>query len=240
VPIKEFKEGWDLVTCTRRGFIKRTDLTAYANIRVTGIIGVSIEEGDELLAANVADPSKEVIIGTRNGMSIRFSLGEVRQVGRDSRGVKGIELREGDAVVGISIIEDAETQKVLTVCANGYGKRSLVSEHRPQGRGGLGIIAIDASERNGAVVDLTLVRDGDHLMVVTDRGQIIRTFVDQIRVAGRNTQGVRIIEVREGEKVVALERIHRVPGDEGAGESEMPPKPPSEPPSEPPESEPKA
>jgi DNA gyrase subunit A len=223
VPVKEFKEGWDLVTCTRRGLVKRTDLTAYANIRQTGIIGVAIEEDDELLAAVVADPSREVLIGTRKGMSIRFPLAEVRQVGRDSRGVKAIELREGDAVVGMSVIEDGENQQVLAVCANGYGKRTAVSEHRTQGRGGVGIIAIDASERNGDVVDLALVRDGDQIMVVTDRGQIIRTFVDQVRLAGRNTQGVRIIDVKEGEKVVAVERIERVAGVEGNGDSEAPP-----------------
>jgi DNA gyrase subunit A len=223
VPVKEFKEGWDLITCSRRGFIKRTDLTAYGNIRQTGIIAVSIEEGDSLLSAKIAQADRDVLIGTRNGMSIRFPLSEVRQVGRDSRGVKGIELREGDAVVGMSIIEDGENQQVLAVCANGYGKRTMVKEHRPQGRGGLGIIAIDASERNGEVVDLALVRDGDQIMVVTDRGQIIRTYVDQVRVAGRNTQGVRIIDTRDGEKVVASERVDRVAGDESTGESELPP-----------------
>ena len=219
VPIKEFKEGWDLVTCSRKGLIKRTDLTAYANIRQTGIIGVAIEDEDQLLAALIADPKREVLVGTKDGMSIRFPLEEVRQVGRDSRGVKAIELREGDAVVGMRVIED-ETVQVLAVCANGYGKRTVVSEHRQQGRGGTGVIAIDASDRNGAVVDLVLVRDGEQVMAVTDKGQIIRTFVDQIRVAGRNTQGVRIIDVKEGEKVVAVERIQQV---DVAGESELPP-----------------
>jgi DNA gyrase subunit A len=225
VPVKEFKEGWDLVTCTRRGFIKRTDLTAYGNIRQTGIIGVAIEDDDVLLSAKVAQAECEVLIGTHNGMSIRFPLSEVRQVGRDSRGVKAVELREGDTVVGMSVVEDAESQQVLAICANGYGKRTAVGEYRTQGRGGVGIIAIDASERNGEVVDLTLVRDGDQIMVVTDRGQIIRTFVDQVRLAGRNTQGVRIIDTRDGEKVVAVERVDRVAGEgeEGAGDSELPP-----------------
>ncbi|MEI8257401.1 MAG: DNA gyrase C-terminal beta-propeller domain-containing protein [Deltaproteobacteria bacterium] len=216
VPIKEFREGWDLVTCSLHGLIKRTDLTAYANIRQTGIIAVAIEEGDQLLAAVIADPKCEVLVGTRKGMSIRFPLEDVRQVGRDSRGVKAIELREGDAVVGMRVIDD-DTQQVFAVCANGYGKRTVVSEHRAQGRGGSGVIAIDASERNGDVVDLVLVRDGEQVMAVTDKGQIIRTFVDQIRLAGRNTQGVRIIDVKEGEKVVAVERIQQVGGE---GESE--------------------
>lgn len=230
VPIKEFKPGWDLVTCTRRGFIKRTDLTAYANIRQSGIIGVNIEEGDELLDAVVARPDCQVLVGTRKGMSIRFPLSEVRQVGRDSRGVKAIELRDDDTVVGMSVIDDPDHQQVLAVCANGYGKRTPVSEYRVQGRGGVGVIAIDASERNGAVVDLTLVRDGDQVMVVTDRGQIIRTYVNQIRLAGRNTQGVRILDVKEGEKVVAVERIERVGGDDANGEVDALPTvpPPSE------------
>jgi DNA gyrase subunit A len=222
LPVKAFTEGWDLITCTRRGLIKRTDLTAYGNIRQTGIIGVAIEDGDELLAAAVAEASCEVLIGTRAGMSIRFPLAEVRQVGRDSRGVKAVELREGDAVVGMSVIRDAETQQVLAICANGYGKRTSVGEHRAQGRGGLGIIAIDASERNGDVVDLALVRDGEQIIVVTDRGQMIRTYVDQVRLAGRNTQGVRIIDTREGEKVVAVERVEAVAGVEAAGESDRP------------------
>jgi DNA gyrase subunit A len=116
----------------------------------------------------------------------------------------------------MSVVTDPEKLQVLAVCANGYGKRTAISEHRCQGRGGLGIIAIDASDRNGDVVDLTLMTDGDQIMVVTDRGQIIRTFGSQIRLAGRNTQGVRILDVREGEKVVAVERIQAVAGIEAA------------------------
>jgi len=213
LPVKEFKEGLDLVTCSKKGLVKRTDLTAYGSIRQTGIIGVAIDEGDELLTAIVVSPEREVIIGTRKGMSIRFAASEIRQVGRDSRGVKGIELREGDAVVSLRVVEDPATQQVLAVCEKGYGKRTESSEFRSQGRGGLGIIAIDASERNGDVVDIVLVREGDQLMVVTDKGQMLRTFVSQVRLAGRNTQGVRIIDVNEGEKVVAIERVEVVTVD---------------------------
>ena len=220
VPVKEFAETLDLVTCTRRGFIKRTQLNAYGNIRQSGIIAVALEDDDALLAALVADPSHDVLVGTRTGMSIRFPLDEVRRVGRDSRGVKAIELREGDAVVQASVVDDPEHQQVLAICANGYGKRSPISEHRVQGRGGIGIIAIDASDRNGDVVDLTLVRDGDQVMVVTNRGQILRTFVDQIRLAGRNTQGVRIIETRDGEAVVAVERVQSVAGEDPAADGD--------------------
>jgi DNA gyrase subunit A len=216
LPVKEFKEGMDLITCSKNGLVKRTDLTAYGAIRQTGIIGVAIDEGDELLAAAVvASPEREIMLGTLKGMSIRFPVGEVRQVGRDSRGVKGIELREGDRVVSLRVIEDPATEQVLAVCQHGYGKRTETAEHRSQGRGGMGIIAIDASDRNGDVVDLVLVREGDQLMVVTDKGQILRTFVSQVRLAGRNTQGVRIIDVNDAEKVVAVERVEVVAELEG-------------------------
>jgi DNA gyrase subunit A len=223
--VKEFKEGLDLVTCSKKGLVKRTDLTAYSSIRQTGIIGVAIDEGDELLTAVVAAPDCEVILGTRKGMSIRFPASEIRQVGRDSRGVKGIELREGDTVVSLRMIEDPKTQQVLAVCEKGYGKRTETEEYRSQGRGGLGIIAIDASDRNGDVVDLVLVGEGDQLMVVTDKGQTLRTFVSQVRLAGRNTQGVRIIDVNDGEKVVAVERVEVVAGEvlEGAGRPSVAP-----------------
>ncbi len=214
IPVREFKEGLDLITTTQGGQVKRTDLTAYGNIRQTGIIGVAIDDDDELLTAIVAAPTQELILGTLKGMSIRFELSEVRQTGRDSRGVKGIELREGDRVVAMQVIEDPTTQQVLAVCENGYGKRTLTEEFRCQGRGGLGIIAIDASERNGNVVDLALVRENDQLMVVTDKGQILRTYISQVRLAGRNTQGVRIIDVNDGEKLVAVERVDAVTVDE--------------------------
>jgi DNA gyrase subunit A len=208
VPVKEFRDGMDLVTATAKGLVKRTELKAYANIRATGIIAVAIEEGDALLSAAVTEsPEQECLIGTAKGMSIRFAVSEIRQVGRDSRGVRGVELREGDNVVSMDIIRDVDKQEVLAVCANGYGKRTPVAEHRLQGRGGVGIIAIDASERNGDVVDLNLVTESDQLMVITDRGQIIRTRVSEVRSAGRNTQGVRIIRMDENEHVVGVEPL---------------------------------
>jgi DNA gyrase subunit A len=235
LPVKEFKEGLDLVTCSKKGLVKRTDLTAYGNIRQTGIIGVAIDEGDELLTAIVVSAEREVLIGTRKGMSIRFAASEIRQVGRDSRGVKGIELREGDAVVSLRVVDDPASQQVLAVCEKGFGKRTENGEFRSQGRGGMGIIAIDASERNGDVVDLVLVHEGDQLMVVTDKGQMLRTFVSQVRLAGRNTQGVRIIDVNEGEKVVAIERVEVVAVD-GEPRPSLAPTEPADAPAEPPAS----
>lgn len=215
VPIKEFVDGAYLLTCSREGKVKRTSLSAYSNIRQSGIIAVGVDEGDALLAARIVSEGQHVLLGTANGMSIRYDVEDVRPTGRDTRGVKGIDLREGDRVIGMDVIEDS-TQQVLTVSANGYGKRTPVDDWRQQGRAGLGIIAMDASERNGSVVKLCLVRPGDHIMVITNGGQIIRTRVDEIRETGRNAQGVRLIRLSDDEKVVDVERVaDREEGDDG-------------------------
>ncbi len=213
LPIREFVEGGCLLTCTRRGRVKRTDLGAYQNIRQSGIIGVAIGEGDELLTARIVTPGQHVLIGTSHGMSIRFPIEDVRPMGRDSRGVKGIDLREGDFVIGMDIVEDEASQQVLTVSANGYGKRTDVSEWRTQNRGGKGIIAMDTSERNGALVKLRLVSPDEQVMVITNGGQVIRTRVSEIRETGRNTQGVRVIRLGEGEQVVDVEPLEETEED---------------------------
>jgi DNA gyrase subunit A len=231
VPIKEFKEGDDLITCTRGGTVKRTSLSAYENIRASGIIGVALAPDDQLLAARVCHEDQQIIIGTARGMSIRFDASEVRRMGRDARGVRGIQLREGDAVIGMDVIQ-SDGQEVLAVSANGYGKRTPLSEFRPQGRGGIGIIAMDASERNGNVVNLSLVTPELELMAVTDAGQLIRTPVASVRVVGRNTQGVRVIRLEENERVVDVGLIAER-DEEGAGNTNPPSQmPPSMPPTE--------
>ncbi|MBW2718046.1 MAG: DNA gyrase subunit A [Deltaproteobacteria bacterium] len=230
LPIREFVEGGYLLTCTRRGRVKRTNLSAYENIRQTGIIGVAIGEGDGLLTARIVTPGQHVLIGTSRGMSIRFPVEDVRGMGRDSMGVKGVDLREGDFVIGMDIIEENSDQQVLTVSANGYGKRTKVSEWRTQNRGGKGIIGMDTSDRNGALVKLRLVSPDDQLMVITNGGQVIRTRVSEIRETGRNTQGVRVIRLREGEQVVDVEPVAEgEEGDEGEqgaeGENSKPEEP---------------
>ncbi|MFI5306552.1 MAG: DNA gyrase subunit A [Polyangiales bacterium] len=230
VPIKEFREGDDLITCTKSGTVKRTQLSAYENIRTTGIIGVALAPDDQLLAARVCNENQDIIVGTARGMSIRFHAADARRMGRDARGVRGIELREGDAVIGMAVIESDE-QQVLCVSANGYGKRTPLSEWRVQNRGGIGIIAMDASERNGAVVSLCLVTEVDELMAVTDAGQLIRTKVSEVRSAGRNTQGVRVIRLGDDERVVDVGLIAE--RDEEGHSGSMPPPtmpPPSMPP----------
>jgi len=205
-PIPSFDEGVFVVTLTRRGQIKKTELVEYKNYRESGIIGVRIDEGDELHSAAVTDGKSEILIGTRSGMAIRFSEDEVRATGRATMGVKGIDLDEGDAVVGMSVREvGSDRDRVLTVCELGFGKQTLVEEFRLQGRGGKGVIMIDASDRNGPVVGLNLVRASDQLIVITDRGQTLRTNVGEIRETGRNAQGVSIMRVSEGERIVAIE-----------------------------------
>ena len=226
LPIREFVEDGYLLTCTRRGRVKRTNLSAYENIRQTGIIGVAIGEGDGLLTARIVTPGQHVLIGTSRGMTIRFPVEDVRAMGRDSMGVKGVELREGDFVIGMDIIEEDSDQQVLTVSANGYGKRTKVAEWRTQNRGGKGIIGMDTSERNGALVKLRLVSPDDQLMVITNGGQVIRTRVSEIRETGRNTQGVRVIRLREAEQVVDVEPVAE--GEEGEeGELPEPQEPPT-------------
>ena len=211
------REDAFLLTCSRLGKVKRSALSAYANIRTSGLIAVQIEDGDELLAARLVQAEDEVLIGTSTGMSIRFKVSDVRPMGRDTRGVRGVDLRDGDYVVGMDVVEDDE-QQVLAVSANGYGKRTPITEWRLQGRGGKGIIAMVTSERNGPMVKLRLVRPGEQIMAVTNGGQVIRTHIDQIREAGRNTQGVRVIRVAEGEHVVDVEPLTEEDSDEGTDE----------------------
>jgi len=219
VPVPGIEKGKFVVTMTKKGQIKKTELDEYENYREKGIIGVKIEAGDELLAASLTDGTREFLIATKNGMSIRFPEDQVRPMGRATMGVKGIELSDDDQVVGLGVTEP-ERPFVLAVCEKGFGKRTNIEEFRTQNRGGKGIILIDASERNGPVVDVKLVKDGDQVMLMTDRGQTLRTGCAEIRETGRNAQGVKIMTVEEGEKIVALERVAE---EEGAGGESIPP-----------------
>ncbi len=220
-PVSGFNEGQFVVTLTKKGQIKKTSLPEYQNVREKGIIGVKIEDNDALLSAAVTDGARELIIATCKGMSIRFPEEQVRATGRSTMGVKGIDVDEGDEVVGLAVTE-AERNQVLTVCENGYGKRTDLEEFRLQNRGGKGVILIDASERNGPVIGIALVRDKDQLMVVTDRGQTIRVKVNEIRETGRNAQGVRIMTLGDGERVAAIERMVE---SEIIGGDSIPPEP---------------
>jgi DNA gyrase subunit A len=221
VEVPKIEEGKYVVTLTKRGIIKKTLVTEYENFRQKGIIGVKVEDGDQLLAAALTDGTRELLIATKKGQSIRFPEEQVRATGRGTVGVKAIEVAEDDEVVGMAVT-DPERQHVLAVCEKGYGKRTLLDEFRQQNRGGKGIILIDASDRNGPVVDVKLVKDTDEIMLITDKGQTIRTSVAEIRETGRNAQGVKIMSVEGDERVVAVERLAESTAEMG-GASEMPP-----------------
>jgi DNA gyrase subunit A len=194
-----------LVMATRNGIVKKTKLSAYSNPRTNGVIAINLDPNDDLIDVALTTGSNHIILGTRDGMTIRFDESQVRSMGRASRGVKGINLRGGDAVVGMVIVE--EKAALFTVCENGYGKRTGLENYRPQSRGGVGLKNIKTSSRNGKVVALQAVQSKDDLMMITANGMIIRTGLDEIRSIGRNTQGVRLIKLKPGDKLVAAEKI---------------------------------
>jgi DNA gyrase subunit A len=194
-----------LVMATRNGIVKKTKLSAYSNPRTTGVIAINLDPNDDLIDVALTTGTDHIILGTRDGMTIRFDENQVRSMGRASRGVKGISLRSGDAVVGMVIVE--EKASLFTVCENGYGKRTGLENYRPQSRGGIGLKNIKTSARNGKVVALQAVQSKDDLMMITANGMIIRTGLDEIRSIGRNTQGVRLIKLKADDKLVAAEKI---------------------------------
>lgn len=202
LPVREFEEERFVVFATRKGLVKKTELMAYANPRRDGIIAIALEEDDEVIGVRLTDGKQELLLSTKNGQAIRFPEAEVRPTGRGTYGVKGITLDEGDAVVSLEVLSQGAT--LLTVSSGGYGKRSQVDEYRVQSRGGKGIITMRISERTGDVIGVRQVTDADHLMLVTDTGRIIRLRMAELRVIGRNTQGVKLLDIKPGERVVSL------------------------------------
>jgi len=194
----------------------------YQNYRASGIIGVKIGEDDQLVTASVTDGTQNFLVATKDGKCIRFDEQQVRAMGRNTAGVKAIELEETDAVVGMTTT-DPERNLVLAVCQRGYGKRTSLEEFRVQHRGGKGIILIDCSERNGPVVGIALVKTGDEMVLITDRGQTIRTSVNDIRETGRNAQGVKLMNVDDDERIVAVEIVGERSDEEGQDDSEEAP-----------------
>jgi DNA gyrase subunit A len=203
--VQQFPEQDDqrfIVMGTRKGTIKKTDLSEFSNPRSAGIIAIQVDDDDRLIAVEETDGSKQLMLGSRNGMAIRFSEADARPMGRSAYGVRGMQLREGDEVVGMSVIDD--NSFVLTVCENGYGKRTEAVEYRTQTRGGIGLKDIQTSRRNGPVVALTCVTDRHEVFLVTEQGQIIRMRAADLRPIGRDTQGVRLMDLAEGDRVVSL------------------------------------
>ncbi len=220
-PVDKVEAGKYVTTITRGGQIKKTELVEYENFRDKGIIGVRIADDDQLFTAIVTDGTAEFFVATKTGISIRFDEEQVRATGRATAGVKAIDLDEGDAVVGLART-DAERKFVLAVCERGYGKRTPIEEFRIQNRGGKGIILIDASDRNGPVVGIAMVKPEDEVMIITDRGQTIRTPIEGIRETGRNAQGVKVMRIEDDERVVAIEPINEGQNDEESAEEGAP------------------
>jgi DNA gyrase subunit A len=204
-PVKEFPEDLHVFMATRSGRVKKTPLSAFANPKSRGIIAIGIGEEDALIAAAVIGPKDEVVLATHDGLAIRFAESEVRPMGRTAAGVKGVELRKGDHVVGMAVVEADGT--LLTVTEKGYGKRTALDQYRLQSRGGKGIINIKTTSRNGPVVGVRFVGEEDEVMVVTGQGMILRLKVEGIGVHGRATQGVRLIDLDEGDEVVAVAKL---------------------------------
>ena len=210
--VREFETGKFIVMGTRRGVIKKTELTAFSNPRVGGIIAMGVEDGDSVIDVQVSDGTREIFIGTRDGMSIRFAETDVRSMGRAAYGVRGISLRDDDAVVAMEVLSAGGT--ILTVTERGYGKRTELDEYRLQTRGGIGIINIQTSDRNGKVVGISEVTGSEELMLITQQGKILRMASKDIRTIGRATQGVRLIDIAGDDRAVSIARLAEEDDDE--------------------------
>jgi len=224
LPVREFQEGRYVLFATRRGLVKKTDLMQYASPRPSGIIAIALEEGDEVIGVRLTDGSREAILSTRDGQAIRFKEDEARPMGRDTYGVRGMKLDAGDEVVSLDLVEPGAT--LLAVSENGYGKRTEMEEYRLTRRGGKGIITMKTTDKTGRVIGVRMVTDDDQIMLVTSGGKVIRLRVNEIRVIGRNTQGVRLIGLEEGERVASVARLAE---REDEGEVKDEPVPPVDP-----------
>jgi DNA gyrase subunit A len=218
--VKGFEENY-VMFATAKGVVKKTPLGAFSNPRSSGIIAIGLDPDDELLGVAQTSGEDQVVLGSREGMAIRFQEAKVRAMGRTARGVRGMDLRGDDRVVDMAVISGGAS--LLTVCENGYGKRTDIDEYRLTNRGGKGVINIKATARNGRVVALKAVGDEDDLMMITANGIMIRMGLQAIREIGRATQGVRLIRVDEGDRVVAVTRVAREEQEEqGEGGEPVP------------------
>jgi DNA gyrase subunit A len=203
--VKKFEEGKNVLLITEKGVVKKTSLMAYSKPRQGGIIGLTVDKDDRVIAAGITDGSQDILMVTKNGFSIRFSEEEVRSIGRTGRGVRGIRLKEGDFVAGACVVKPGTT--ILTATDKGYGKRTQLDEYPVQGRGGMGVITIKCNEKIGLVVGVEQVVETDEILVITSDGNIVRMRVDEISVIGRNTQGVRVVSLKNDNRVVCIEKL---------------------------------
>jgi DNA gyrase subunit A len=216
--VPEFEPGLNIIMATCNGTVKKTDLMAYSRPRTGGIIALNLAEGDELIAVKLSDGTQNVFLGTAGGKSIRFHESEVRPTGRVARGVRGMRLAAGDRVVGMEVLQHGQT--LFTITENGYGKRTSIDEYPVHRRGGKGVITIKTNQRNGKVVNIILVQDDDDLMLVTNMGKLIRMPVAGTSVISRNTQGVRLIVMVPGERVVSAAGLAESEADDAESPAE--------------------
>ena len=222
LPVREYQEGLFVFMATKFGTVKKVPLNAFCRPRTNGIIAVDLDEGDRLVGVDITDATKDIMLFSDAGKVIRFDENLVRPMGRTARGVRGIRLGENQSVISLVVAHPGGT--ILTATEFGYGKRTDVEEYRVTGRGGQGVISIQVSERNGKVVRALQVTDLDEAMLITDKGTLVRFKVGELSIIGRNTQGVRLINVSSGELVVGMQRIEDIQDDgeivEGDEESE--------------------
>lgn len=218
LPVKEYAEDQYIFMATLSGTVKKTPLTDFSRPRTSGIIALGLAEDDRLIGAEVTDGERDVVLVSSEGKAVRFHESTVRPMGRTATGVRGIRLAEGQHTIALLIADDAGY--VLTATEHGYGKRTRIDEYPVHGRGGQGVIAIQTSERNGGVVGAELVYDGDEIMLITAGGNLVRTRVDEVSVLGRNTQGVRLIRLDEGERLVGVDRLESLDGEAGENDGD--------------------
>jgi DNA gyrase subunit A len=211
LPIREYEEDKFVFFATAQGTVKKTPLKDFSRPRSSGIIAIEMREGDHLIGVELTSGDQDVILFSSSGKAIRFNEKDARPMGRNAVGVRGIKLAEGHKVISLLLADDGF---VLTATENGYGKRTPVSDYPVHGRGGLGVISIQTSKRNGLVTGAERVSEDDEIMLITNGGTLVRTRVDEISVMGRNTQGVRLISLGEGEKLSGVERIANVEGSD--------------------------
>jgi DNA gyrase subunit A len=221
LPVRTFEEGKHVIMTTKKGVVKKTDLMSYSHPRSGGIIALTLDPGDELISACLTDGTKEILLSSREGKAIRFAEEEARAIGRTARGVKGITLGQDDFLVSMDIITPGtQGASILSVTENGFGKRSPIDEYPLQSRGGKGVITIKTTSRNGKLVGTEQVTEQEDVMLITDKGKIIRLRGEEISVIGRNTQGVKLIELEAGERVMAVARLAEREEDQGGQEAE--------------------
>jgi DNA gyrase subunit A len=205
VSVKEFNDNQYLIMATRLGTIKKTVLSAYGNVRKGGINAINLAKGDNLIAVKLTEGNNDVVLGTMNGFAIRFSEKDVREMGRTATGVRGVKLGKGDIVVGLVVLKRQST--IMVVTEKGFGKRSDINDYRITHRGGKGVITVKTSDKVGKMISLMEVVDGDELVIITTQGMVIRQGVTEIRVMGRNTQGVRVIRLKDADKIADISKV---------------------------------